>query len=171
MRDCQVVALDAGGDDLGFASFVIRKNLFRAGGHGVQPTVGAQGLAIAALGVLKPEADLAIEPDLVGLAVRHVVEENFTAGICGWPLGKAIAFTDKLPLRLRTHEFLKLGRACACFDGLRPAFPEPPHGFRENLRGMFAVMAANSPVMSHFIAGEARGLSPSSWLAIHQSPP
>ena len=81
----QVVAAKSLGDHRRLACGVVGQNLVAAGGHGIEPAVGPEGLAVALLRVGQEQAHLAVEADLVGLAVGDVVEEDLALGVGAGP--------------------------------------------------------------------------------------
>ncbi len=77
----QVIGANALGEDRRLAAGVIRQDLARTGGGREEPAIGPERLAIGALGFGDKQANLAVEPDLVGLAIRNVVEEDLALGV------------------------------------------------------------------------------------------
>ena len=79
-----------------------------AAGHRVQPAVGAEGLAVPLLRVGEEEAHLAIEADLVSLALGHIVEEHLTLCVGRRPLGELVAVGHQFPARIRNEDITEL---------------------------------------------------------------
>ncbi len=128
-----------------------------AAGDGVEPAVGAEGLAVALLGIGDEEGDRAVEADLVRLAVGDVVEEDFASGVGGRTFGEFVALGDELPGLVGDEDFLQLRRPGAGLHRFGPVFPEPAHGFGKDFGGVAGVVGAFTPGVIDFVAGKAEG--------------
>src|SRR5204863_4790680 len=116
-------------------------DLLGAAGHRVEAAVRSEGLAVAFLRILEEGRDLAVEADLVGLAVGYVVVVDLALRVHGGPLGELVAFGDQLPLLARQQDLLQLRRGGAALDGRGPVLPEPAHRAGADRRGLLAVVA------------------------------
>ena len=95
MADDDVVAVKTVGNRRRFAGGVVDEDLVGALGDRVQTAVRPEGLSIARLRVGDEQAHLAVETDLVRLAVGNVVEEDFALGVGGRTFGELVALARR----------------------------------------------------------------------------
>ena len=122
VADDQVVAAEAVGDHGRLAVGVVGQDLARAGRDGVEPAVGAERLAVGLLRVGEERRHLAVEADLVGLAVGDVVEEDLALGVRRRALGELVAFADEAPALAGDQDLLQLLRPAPAFTGAGQSF-------------------------------------------------
>ena len=139
---------------MGLRIGIVRQDLARTGGGRVQPAVRPKRLAIGVFGVGDEEAHVAVQPDLVSLAVGNVVEKDLALGIGGGPFGESIAFGDQAPAFAGDQDLLELLGAEPRLHGRGPVFPEPAHRVGKDLGRVVAAVPAGSPFVVDFVAGE-----------------
>ena len=115
-------------------------------------------MAVGAFGVGDELSRFSVGADLIRFARGDVGEEDLALGVHGGALGETVTLADELPALAGDQERAEAleGRA-AGLDGLRPIVPEPADRIGEQLRAVFAVVAAVAPDVAMVVTGVGQG--------------
>ncbi len=123
-------------------------------------------MAVGSFRIRIKNCDFSIETDLIGLVVRHIVEEDLAICIGRRPFAEFVTLRDELPALAGNQYFLerRIFRN-SCFHRRGVILPEPAHRIGKDSRGLLVVVPAIAPNVLHLVAG--KGKRPLHGLILH----